>query len=198
MSLSDSHDEFHAFWFGPPGGPLGAAARFWEKDPAFDQLLRDRFLDLHRAIDAGEREAWRNHPRACAAYVVVLDQLSRNMFRNTKAAFASDPRALAATLEGIRTGLDLALDANERRFFYMPLLHSEKLEHQDQAIIALAMLAASLPRETRGDVIDQVVSAAKHRAIIVRFGRFPHRNAILGRESTPEEIAFLGQPGSSF
>jgi uncharacterized protein (DUF924 family) len=190
--------EFHEFWFGPPTGPLGAASRFWEKDAAFDELLRGRFHGLHQAIATGSREAWTKTARSAAVYVVVLDQLSRNMFRGTADAFAHDQRALAATLEGMRSGIDRELDPVERRFFYMPLLHAEDLEMQDRAIIAFATLAADTTEAERAPIFTQVVSAAKHRRIIARFGRFPHRNAPLGRTSTPDELAFLEEPGSAF
>jgi uncharacterized protein (DUF924 family) len=191
-------DEFHVVWFGSRGGPPGAAKRFWEKDPAFDALLHERYGELHRAVAAGEREAWKTQARACAAYVTILDQLSRNIFRGRKEAFASDVRAQSATLEGMASGLDRELDPVERRFFYMPLLHAEDLKLQDQGVIAFATLAAELPDPERGPVISQVISAAKHRAIVLRFGRFPHRNAVLGRDSTSQELAFLREPGSSF
>ena len=133
------------FWFGPHGGPVGAATRWWEKDPAFDALLLERFRDLHREIAHGKHEGWRAQARSCLAYVVVIDQLSRNMFRNTKEAFAFDTLAQSATLAGIHAGFDRELDAVQRRFFYMPLVHAEDRQLQDQAIIAFATLAEAIP-----------------------------------------------------
>jgi uncharacterized protein (DUF924 family) len=193
-----SPDAILEFWFGPPGGPIGAAKRWWEKDAAFDALLRERFLDVHREIAGGEHEDWRKEPRSCLAYVIVIDQFARNMFRNEKAAFALDPLAQSAVLEGMRLGWDRTFDSVQRKFFYMPLVHAEDRQLQDQAIIAFATLAEAIPESEREPIIKQVIWGAKHRNIILRFGRFPHRNAILGRASTPEEIAFLKEPGSSF
>jgi uncharacterized protein (DUF924 family) len=189
---------FLEFWFGPPGGPIGAAARWWEKDAAFDALLRERWSDLHAAILAGRREDWRARARSCLAYVVVLDQIARNVHRGTPLAFAGDAFAQTATLRGIRDGFDRGFDGVERRFFYMPLLHAEDRELQEQAILQFATLAAALPEAERGPVLTQVIMGARHRNVILRFGRFPHRNAILGRASSPEEIAFLKEPSSSF
>jgi uncharacterized protein (DUF924 family) len=191
-------EEFLEFWFGPRGGPLGAASRWADKDPAFDALLNERCLDLHREVVLGEHEDWRDQPRPCLAYVVIVDQLSRNMFRGRREAFAHDTLAQAATLGGMHAGFDRGYDSVERRFFYMPLLHAEDRELQEKAILAFATLAEAIPEAERAPVMIQVLSGVKHRNIILRFGRFPHRNAILGRESTAAEIAFLEQPGSSF
>lgn len=186
------------FWFGPVGGPIGAAARWWEKDPAFDELLRERFAGLHREIAEGKHEGWRSQARSCLAYVVVLDQLSRNMFRGRREAFEFDALAQSATLAGMHAGFDLELDSVQRRFFYMPLVHAEDRQLQDQAVIAFATLAEAIHEAERAPVIQQVIYAAKHRNIILRFGRFPHRNAIMGRVSSPAEVAFLESPNSSF
>jgi uncharacterized protein (DUF924 family) len=191
-------EELLSFWFGPPGGPVGAAKRWSEKDPQFDAFLRDRCLDLHREIVAGDHEDWRQIPRPCLAYVVVLDQLSRNMFREHREAFAYDIRTQAAVLEGMRAGFDRTLEPHEQLFFYMPLVHAEDRQLQDQAVLAFATLAESTPEESRAPIANQLLWAVKHRNVILRFGRFPHRNAILGRESTPDEVAFLKEPGSSF
>lgn len=169
-----------AFWFADP-------ARWWKKDPAFDAEVSERFLALHEAIDRGEHADWLETPRGALAHVVVLDQFSRNMFRGTARSFASDARALAAARRGVDRGDDRALSDDERPFLYMPFMHSEDLADQDRSC---ALFAASRP--------DQARFAVMHRDIIRRFGRFPHRNALLGRASTPEEEEFLKQPGSSF
>ena len=186
------------FWFGVPGAETGAAKRWWEKDPAFDAQIRERFLGLHGEIGRGEREDWREQPRSCLAYVIVIDQLARNMFRGQKEAFALDPLAQSATLAGMHAGFDRQLETVHRQFFYMPLVHAEDRQLQEQAILAFATLAETMPEAERRPVITQVIYGAKHRNIILRFGRFPHRNEILGRPSTPAEIAFLKEPGSSF
>lgn len=170
-----------AFWFADP-------ARWFRKDPAFDAEIHARFGALHAAIEAGEHEAWRTTPRGALAYVIALDQFARNMFRGTPRSFASDPRALAAATAAIARGDAAALTPPERVFLYMPLMHSEDLADQDRCVALFAALG----------IAENLAFAEAHRAVIRRFGRFPHRNAILGRPSTPEEIAFLAEPGSSF
>lgn len=169
-----------AFWFADP-------ARWWKKDPAFDTEIRERFLALHEAIDCGEHDDWLETPRSALAHVVVLDQFSRNMFRGTARGFASDARALSAARRAVDRGYDRALSNDERSFLYMPFMHSEQLADQERAC---ALFSGCRP--------DQARFAELHRDIVRRFGRFPHRNAVLGRASTPEEEEFLKQPGSSF
>jgi uncharacterized protein (DUF924 family) len=180
------------FWFGEldAAGQADAehAARWWRKDPELDSELRTRFETDHAAIEAGHREHWRDDPRGLVAYVIVLDQLSRNMYRGTPRMFASDRRALEAARQGIDRGLERALPTTLRAFLYMPFMHSERLADQDRAVVLFGSLGSA----------EQLDFAIQHRDIVARFGRFPHRNAILGRESTPEEIAFLAEPGSSF
>lgn len=173
-------DEVLRFWFADPD-------RWWVKDPAFDAEIRDRFGALHAAIERGEHEAWLDTPRGALAYVIVLDQFSRNIFRGTPGMFAADARALAATNAAIARGHDAALSPQERGFLYMPLMHSEALADQDRSVALFGALGTG-----------QLDYAERHRDIVRRFGRFPHRNAILGRASTPEELEFLTQPGSSF
>jgi len=186
------------FWFGPKGATPSADPRWWKKDPAFDATIRERFAALHGRIANGELDGWRSDPRTCLAYVIVLDQFSRNMYRDAKEAFAFDAMAQAATLAGIAGGLDRALGFFERSFFYMPLVHAEDRAVQDDAIIAFARLVGETPEAARGDIVTYLIYAVRHRDIVHRFGRFPHRNAILGRRSSPEELAFLKEPGSSF
>jgi uncharacterized protein (DUF924 family) len=175
-----SSDDVIAFWFADP-------ARWWRKDAAFDAEVRDRFLALHEAIDRGEREDWLDTARGALAYVVVLDQLSRNMFRGTARMFASDSRARAGARRALDRGDDRALSPDERDFLYMPFMHSEDLADQDRSV---ALFASAGPEQRR--------FAEAHRDIVRRFGRFPHRNVLLARSSTPEELEFLNQPGSSF
>jgi len=135
----------------------------------------------------GELDRWRSTPLAALALIVVLDQFSRNMFRETPRAFVGDPAALAAAASVIERGFDRLLSAQERTFVYMPFEHSEDLAAQRRS---LALFEALDPNDME--------YAKRHHEIIARFGRFPHRNAVLGRESTPEEIEFLKRPGSSF
>ena len=191
-------DTILEFWIGSGADPLAKAGRWWKKDAAFDAEVTERFGAALEACRLGELEAWRDAPRSCAAYIILIDQFSRNIHRNRAEAFALDDRARAASSSGIDRGLDASLGLVERLFFYMPLVHTEELGAQDRAIVLLATLVEESSGEARKTYVDAVVAAVKHRKIIRRFGRFPHRNAILGRASTPEEIAFLKEPGSSF
>lgn len=151
---------------------------WWRAAVTFDEEIRTRFLETHGAVVRGETEEWRESPRGRLAEVIVLDQFSRNMFRGTPAAFASDPLALALAQEAVRGGHDQSLDESERRFLYMPFMHSESRVIHVEAMRLFGAL---------GDIEYEQA----HKDIIDRFGRYPHRNAILGRVSTPEEKAFL-------
>ena len=190
------------FWFGPldEHGQAGGerAARWWKKDLAFDDRIRARFEPVHRAIGARELDDWLTDPRGRVAQIVVLDQFSRNMYRGTPAMFASDPRAFQLVQEGLDRGDDRALPHDPRAFSYMPLVHAEDLAAQDRAVALFTELRDSTPPDRRERAVAMVKYAGMHRDIVRRFGRFPHRNAILQRPSTPEEIAFLEQPGSGF
>ncbi|HVV87141.1 MAG TPA: DUF924 family protein [Kofleriaceae bacterium] len=185
-------EDVWSFWFGEldaAGDAAPAMTRRWfMRDAAFDAEIRARFAALHREVAAGEREAWRAGVRGAVAYVIVLDQFSRNMFRDTPAMFASDPQALAAAKEAIARGLDREAPHGARPFLYLPYMHSESLADQDASVALYQAYGAK----------QNLDFAERHRAIIRRFGRFPHRNALLGRASTPEEEAFLKEPGSSF
>jgi len=163
-------------------------AQWWKSDPAFDALVRARFGDLHRAAVLGELYAWRAEANGRLAEILVLDQFSRNICRGTSAAFAADPMALALAQEAVAGGYDQALPTQRRLFFYLPYMHSESaLIHE---------VALSLFRDP--GLADNLDFELRHKAIIDRFGRYPHRNAVLGRVSTPEEVRFLEEPGSSF
>ena len=178
------------FWFGSPAGP--ARPEWFRKDAAFDATIRSRFGELHEAASRRELEAWRGAPDSMIALVVVLDQFSRNLYRGDPRAFAQDAYARECANQALMRGDEAALLPVQRQFLYLPLEHSEELADQERCVELMRTLE-SFP-ETRG--LTQW--AEKHRAIIARFGRFPHRNTALGRESTPEEIEFLKQPGSSF
>lgn len=170
------------FWFQKIG-----AARWFAKDATIDDEIRARFLALHERILAGGAGGHAT-PRAALAAVVVLDQFSRNMFRGSPRAFAADSLARQLAREAIARGLDSSLTNSERAFFYMPFEHSE--DREDQA------LSCELFGRLGNDYWTEYAQA--HKVIIDRFGRFPHRNAVLGRESTPEELEFLKDPKSSF
>jgi uncharacterized protein (DUF924 family) len=173
-------DHVLTVWFADP-------ERWWRKDAAFDAEIRDRFLSLHSAIERDEREAWLETPRGALAYVIVLDQFSRNMFRDSARMFGSDTRARTAARGAVDRGIDQTLPRDERAFLYMPFMHSEDIVDQDRSV---ELISSARPEWVR--------SAEEHRDIVRRFGRFPHRNALLGRESTAEELDFLKHPGSSF
>lgn len=195
-------EEVLAFWFGTldPEGRAAKeiAARWWTKDPEFDQALRDRFGALHEEVLRGEHDDWLASARGRLAAVIVLDQLSRNMFRGSARMFAADDRALAMAEEGIARGEDRELAYAERSFLYLPLEHSEDLVRQERCVELFRTWRDEAPEALRGGIDDSLDYAIAHRDIIRRFGRFPHRNALLGRESTAEELEFLKQPGSSF
>jgi uncharacterized protein (DUF924 family) len=186
------------FWIGPldaAGEPApGQSKRWYSKDPEFDARIRAEFgADLERAA-RGELDDWKSTPRGRLALVILLDQFSRNLHRGTAAAFANDARALALSREGISRGEDRTLAAVERQFLYMPLMHAEDREAQDLCVEVFRRASAEL-----GGKLDGVIPyAERHREIVARFGRFPHRNEMLGRSSTAEEIEFLKEPGSSF
>lgn len=165
-----------------------APAQWWKVDAAFDQLIKERFSELHGRATRAELFEWRNEPRGRLAEIIVLDQFSRNIYRGDKLAFAADTMALALAQEAVVSKADLTLSPDERVFLYMPYMHSESK--------AIHEVAERLFKENgpKGNYDFEL----RHKAIIDRFGRYPHRNAILGRQSTPEELAFLSEPGSSF
>jgi uncharacterized protein (DUF924 family) len=180
------------FWFGSDAARGKARPEWFRKDEKFDSEIRRRFAAPHASAALGEREAWRAEPRSMLALVVVLDQFSRNLHRSDARAFSQDDHALACAREALARGDDATLMPVERQFLYMPFEHSEDLADQDRAVDLMRSLEVFA--ETRG----LVEWAERHRAVIRRFGRFPHRNAALGRASTPAEAAFLKEPGSSF
>jgi len=177
MPVASPHDVL-TFWFAP-----GQSDRWYEKDAAFDAEIRQLFLPTYEAACAGRLDAWRDGPDSLLALIIVLDQFPRNMFRGSPRAFAVDAQAARFTREGIERGFDALLSDAQREFFCMPLMHSEALSDHD------------LLRE-RG--LGDTIYALQHREIIARFGRYPHRNAILGRDSTPEEAAYLMGPHATF
>jgi uncharacterized protein (DUF924 family) len=190
------------FWFGEldANGRADAehSARWWKKDEAFDAQIRTRFGELHAAVARGERDDWLESDRGCLAYVIVLDQFSRNMFRGTGQAFAYDAAALRAALAAIARRVDQRLGPDGRSFLYMPLMHSEDIAVQERCVELFAALRQTAEGTWQEAAASALSYAEQHRDIVKRFGRFPHRNALLGRKSTPEELEFLTQPGSSF
>jgi uncharacterized protein (DUF924 family) len=180
------------FWFGE-GEAYGKRHRRWfAKDAAFDAAIRERFLALYEEFAAGRRRDWLEDAAACLARIVVLDQFPRNMFRGTPRAFAADALALEAARHALAHGHDRGMLPVERMFAYLPFEHSEALADQIEACSLMQPLLAF------AETADAYDYAVRHREIIERFGRFCHRNAVLGRPSTAEEAEFLRQPGSGF
>jgi uncharacterized protein (DUF924 family) len=177
------------FWLGDATAPR---AEWFRKDSSFDDAIRVRFGSAVEAAIDGAYESWRAEPRGALALILLLDQFTRNIYRDTPKAFAGDARALSVAVGIVDAGNDRPMTPYERMFVYLPFEHAEDRAMQDRSI----ELFTRLDRET--PLKNQLEWAEKHAVIIRRFGRYPHRNAILGRTSTPEEIAFLAQPGSGF
>ncbi|MGD2168431.1 MAG: DUF924 family protein [Gammaproteobacteria bacterium] len=185
MNLNEAHgpSDVIEFWF-----EENDHSRWFKRDADFDALISDWFGDLHERASRCELYGWRDTPQGRLAEIIVLDQFSRNIHREKAAAFASDPLALALAQEAIAAGADRNLEPPQRSFLYMPFMHSESLVIHD---VATELFARN------GDPTVQEFER-KHRAIIERFGRYPHRNAALGRRSTAQELVFLTEPDSSF
>jgi uncharacterized protein (DUF924 family) len=190
-------EEVLQFWFSTPQSEeaqyLKRRKVWFGKNPEFDQAIHRRFLTTYDQAASGELHAWQATPEGCLALILLLDQFPRNLFRGQPQSFATDPQALSLALAAIAQSFDQALAPIQRIFIYLPLEHSENLEHQHQSVALFQQITAHRPE--LADVYDYAV---RHQTVIERFGRFPHRNAILGRASTAAELEFLTQPGSSF
>ena len=180
------------FWFGGPAERGKRHKRWFEKDPQFDREIGQRFLPLYEQAAAGRLARWQERAQDCLALILVLDQFPRHIFRGTARAFAADPLALQAARHAVSAGFDRGMLPVERLFVYLPFEHSEALADQ------LTACALTEPLNAFEETADAHRYAIAHRDIVQRFGRFPHRNAALGRQSTSEEIEFLKQPGSAF
>jgi uncharacterized protein (DUF924 family) len=192
-SMNPEAQAVFEFWF-PPGVDEGARREWFVKDEAFDQQIRERFGALIEQALAGGLRAWdAEGPQSALARILLLDQFTRNAHRGTAISFAGDHLALQAAQDMVDADEDLALSPFQRAFVYMPFEHAEDLAMQDQAVALFTRLAHAHP--ALENMLDY---ARRHREVIVRFGRFPHRNTILVRTSTPEEVEFLLQPGSGF
>jgi uncharacterized protein (DUF924 family) len=188
--MADPFIQVLEFWFGAPPGR--ARPEWFRRSEAFDAQIRERFGALHARAAAGGLVEWEDAPSSALALLIVLDQFSRNLYRDDARAFAQDGRALRVAQAMVERGWDRERLPVERQFVYLPFEHAEELGAQDRAMALFGALESF--EETRG----LAEWSDRHRVIIRRFGRFPHRNAALGRTSTPEEIAFLREPGSSF
>ncbi len=182
------------FWFGKSDEPdYGKPNNLWfSKKPEFDEEIRSRFLQDYRKAAEGYLDNWIEFPDTCLALILLLDQFPRNMFRDTPEAFATDWEALSAAQQAISKGYDRKMLPVQRWFIYFPFEHSENLDHQRQAVKLFQQLSND------PDSASCIEYANRHRSVIERFGRFPHRNAILGRTSTPDEKEFLRQSSSWF
>lgn len=183
-------DQVLDFWFGTHDDPeYGHPKTFWfNSTPEIDQTIKDTFLSAYEKALAGELDDLMGSAEGCLTLVLILDQFPRNMFRGTGQAFASDKKALSISKHAIEKGFNNELTDFKCKFLYMPFMHSENLEDQNQGIELFRQIGES----------SGIDYAIMHRDIIARFGQFPHRNEILGRKSTPEEIEFLKGPNSSF
>lgn len=192
-------DELLAFWFGPldADGLAGeaAVARWFEGGPGFDEELRRRFGALHAEARAGRLDGWAETPRGRLALVLLLDQLSRDLHQVSAEAFAGDAQALALAREALERGEDPALALCERVFLLLPFEHAEDLAAQETSVAGFRALAEQAPPRARELFTIFVDHAARHRDVIARFGRFPHRSAALGRASTAAERAHLEKEG---
>ena len=201
-------NEVLEFWFGR--GPWDAArlaerSRFWfgAGDSAQvvaerDALIRAQLEPMLERAARGEFASWAASPKRRLALIILFDQVPRNAYRGTAAAFAFDREALALSVEGMQLAADAALDPPERLFFYLPLEHAESLEAQDAAVAAFERLVAEVPAEFRGFCEGTLEYARQHREVIARYGRFPYRNKVLNRESTPAELEWLAAQADHF
>ncbi|MBV8805965.1 MAG: DUF924 domain-containing protein [Sinobacteraceae bacterium] len=205
------------FWFGksltgklPGEGNLASVAQiltrrasvWFQTNPQArvqgDELIRSQFQPLVERAGRGELSAWADSPRRRLSLIILLDQFPRQIYRGTRQAFAYDSQALNLTLSGMQSAADGALNIVERLFFYMPLQHTESTEVQDESVSNYRRLVAESPPELKSTFEQSLESAEMHRAVLREFGRFPHRNRILGRDSTPEEEAYLQQNAERF
>lgn len=190
------------FWFGELDeegrtGP-GVSKRWFQKNPDFDRQIQEEFLQTYETIANGGLKEWIETPKGRLAYIIVVDQFSRNMFRDSPKMYAADELALEVARAGVEAGEDKELAFAERPFLYMPFMHSEDLGDQQKCVDLFKEFGDELEGEKKEQIAGNLKYAIQHLEIVERFGRFPHRNEILGRESTPEETEFLTTPGSSF
>jgi uncharacterized protein (DUF924 family) len=197
--------EVRRFWFGslplkPDGVPQRIALWFGTgvEEQRADELVRSRFGSLVERAAAGELAAWADSPRRRLSLILLLDQFPRHVYRGTARAFASDREALALALSGMQSAADAALTPVERIFFYMPLQHAELRDAQEESVAAYRRLLNEAPQDIRSLFASALESAQLHRDIVARFGRFPHRNPVLGRPNTAEEEAYLAVGGETF
>jgi uncharacterized protein (DUF924 family) len=196
------------FWFGPrpyTAPQVQQHSRLWfgesnapELTPQTDELIRERYGEVTLAAEQGRLAHWASSPRRRLALILLFDQFSRNIYRGSARAYAQDLEALTLTVSGMQIGADATLDPVERLFFYMPLMHAESLDVQEESVAAFRRLVEESPADLRRTFQDSLESAVRHRDVIEQFGRFPQRNQVLRRESTPEELEWLEFDGAKF
>jgi uncharacterized protein (DUF924 family) len=195
-------DELLEFWFGrDPDDAAVAKAKaelWWGHQPGIDEELQRRFGTAASAAAVDVLDHWTGSPRGRLVLILLLDQIPRAIYRGRPEAFASDFKAREIAEQGLESGADQLLRPIERLFFYLPFEHSEELADQERSVALYRQLVAEVPEDHRETFAEFVDYAVRHRDVIARFGRFPHRNQVLGRQSNPEELEFLEQPGSSF
>ncbi|BAU14587.1 hypothetical protein LEP3755_51360 [Leptolyngbya sp. NIES-3755] len=184
-----SATEVLSFWF---GDTLEMRKVWFTKNSDFDEEVRSRFLPIYEQAASNQLDGWSDSPESCLALIIVLDQFPRNMFRGTPRSFATDPKALKIAKDAIAKQFDQQVPPVQRFFYYLPLEHSENLDDQNESVRLYEQFRDNPELKETYDY------AIRHRVAIEQFGRFPHRNQILDRPSTPKEIEFLKQPGSSF
>lgn len=183
--MRDTKAEVLHFWFNEV-----QPQQWFQKNDDFDRQVRERFYGVYEMARDGLCDGWREEAAGCVAFCIVLDQFPRNMFRGSRDSFATDEAALLTAKYAVSRGFDVLVPAERRRFLYLPYEHSELLADQNKSVELFGRM--------KGDDPLGYDYALRHQDVIRRFGRFPHRNAILGRDNTPEEAAYLAQPGSGF
>ena len=199
----ETPDTIHEYWFGSALQDAAVTARerarlWWSKSREFDNEIRRRFENCVIKAGSGELDYWAANPQDRLALILLTDQFPRSIYRGSAKAFAFDTKALSLARDGIDLGFDNALRPLEKVFFYLPLEHSELLADQQRSVSLFQKLVDEAGPDQKPTFAEYLDFAVRHRDIISRFGRFPHRNEALGRISTPEELSFLQQPGSGF
>ena len=195
-------DDILTFWF--PLDKDRSQQLWWGKSPELDLEIHERFGTTLAAAKAHHLDTWAETAQGRVALIIILDQFSRNCFRDEPETYAADAKACQLTMEGLERGHDQELKPIERLFFYLPLEHSENLKHQELSVDLIKQLQRNVslqtdvPKETQKQFESFVKFAIQHHNVIDKFGRFPHRNKLLGRVSTPEEEEYLAQPGAGF
>ncbi len=201
MALVTPADIFD-FWFGAMdsnGLTAGADhAKWWSGGEVLDNEIKDRFEDTVKAASAGELEAWKESDDGAVAWVILLDQFTRNIYRDQARMYDDDAKAVAFVKKMIAEGRDQNLATHPRVFLYMPLMHAEDMPSQDLGVEKFGEIVGSVPAEVKPLVQNNLQFSEAHRKVVERFGRFPHRNEILGRVSTPKELKFLEEEGRGF